>query len=174
MGNLSCTSKIIKKLLTVIFGSNNFQLHGTVSRQLQIRQISSQHGRFLPFPFFHNKYKCCDKPEAFVKVIIGQSKVFGGNGDGLKRVCKETLCLLNSWVVLDKFRSQQARRSRDCNSYMKFNSYNSHKISRRTFSGGSIPKGYSLPRQIIGPVKMLCLSTPGYIAVFGKIRSKAS
>ena len=68
----------------------------------------------------------------------------------------------------------QARRSRDCNSWMKFNSYSSHNISRTTFSGGSIPEGYLLPRQTISPLIPLPLSTPGYISLFGKITSKTS
>ena len=84
VGDLSCTSEIIEKLLTVIFHNNVLQYHGTVWRQLQIEEITRRHVRFLPFPSFHDKYQCCDEPEVLVEVIVGQSKVFGGNGDGLK------------------------------------------------------------------------------------------
>src|SRR5882762_5399534 len=84
------------------------------------------------------------------------------------------VCLFNSWVSSDKSRSRHARRSRDCNSWMKLTSDSSHKISRTMFSGGSAPEGYSSPRQAIGPIKSLRLSTPGYISLFGKIISKAS
>jgi hypothetical protein len=82
MRDLSCTSEIIEELLTVIFRNNILQLHGSVSRQ--IREIVVQHSRFLSFPGLHDVGQVSDKPEALVKVIISQSKVFGGNRDVLK------------------------------------------------------------------------------------------
>ena len=88
--------------------------------------------------------------------------------------CDISICLSNNWVVFNKSRSLQARQSRDCSSWMKFTSQSSHKISRRTLSGSSVPKGYSLPCQVIGPIKPLRLSTPGYVLPFGKIISKTS
>ena len=88
--------------------------------------------------------------------------------------CEIAICLSNSWAALNKSRLWQARRSRDCSSWMKLTSYSSHKISLTTFSGGNTPEGYSLPCQTIGPIKPLCFSTPGYISDFGNIISKTS
>jgi len=72
-------SKIIEELLTVKFHNNILQFHGSVSRQ--IREIVVQHSRFLSLPRLHEVGQVRDKPEALVKVIISQSKVFGGNRD---------------------------------------------------------------------------------------------
>ena len=91
VGDLSCMSEIIEKLLTVIFCNNILQYHSTVWRQLHIEEITREHVRFLPFPSFHDKHQCCDEPKALVEVIVSQSKDFRGNGDGLKRASGETL-----------------------------------------------------------------------------------
>ena len=88
--------------------------------------------------------------------------------------CEISICLSNSWLLLDKSRLRQAQRSRDCNSWMKLSSYSSHKISQRTFSGGNTPDGYSLPCQTIDPVELLCFSTLRYILGFGNNISKTS
>ena len=91
--DLSCMSKIIEELLTVIFCSNILHFPGSILRQ--IREIIVQHSRFLFFPGLHDMDQFSDKPEALVKVINSQSKVFGGNRDMSKRACVETLRYLD-------------------------------------------------------------------------------
>ena len=91
--DLSCMSKIIEELLTVIFCSNILHFPGSVSRQ--IREVVVQHSRFLSFPGLHDTDLSSDKQEALVKVIISQSKVFRGNRDMSKQACVETLGYLD-------------------------------------------------------------------------------
>jgi len=64
--------------------------------------------------------------------------------------------------------------SRDCNLWMKFTLYNSHKISQTTFAGESTPGEYSMACQIIGPIKPLHFSTPGHTSEFGSTIFKLS
>lgn len=91
VGDLSCASEIIEKLLTVIFCNNFLELHSTVWSQLQIEEIAGQHGRFVPFPRLRDKGQSSDEPDAIVEVIVSQTKVLGGNRDVLKRALVETL-----------------------------------------------------------------------------------
>ena len=91
MRDLSSTSKIVEELLTVIFCDDLFQFHGFVWRQLQIVEITDQHGGFVSLPRIHNKSQCSDKPEAVVEVVVDQSSVFGGDRDMWKRARLETL-----------------------------------------------------------------------------------
>ena len=75
--------------------------------------------------------------------------------------CEISICLSNSWVVFDKSKLWQPQQSRDCNSWIKLSSYNSHKISWMMFSGGNTPEGYSLPCQTINPIEPLCFPLQG-------------
>ena len=79
MRDLSCMSKIVVELLTVILHNYFFYFSGFHWRQLQIIDIASQHCRFLSFPFIHDKDQSSDELEPLVEVIVGQSMVFRGN-----------------------------------------------------------------------------------------------
>ena len=81
VGDLSCTSKIIEKLLTVILHSNFLCFDGTVWSQLMIEGIAGQYMRFVPFPRVHDSDQSSNESEVIVKAIVSQSKVFGGNRD---------------------------------------------------------------------------------------------
>jgi hypothetical protein len=89
--DLSCTSEIIEKLLTVVLCNYFLQFHGSVGRQFQFGEIASQYGRFVSFPFIHDKDQWSDELEALVKVIVSQSNIVGGNRDMSKRARVETL-----------------------------------------------------------------------------------
>jgi hypothetical protein len=71
VGDLSCTSEIIEKLLTVILRNNFLRFDGSVWSQLKIEGIASQYVRFVPFPRVHDVDQSSDEPEAIVKAIVG-------------------------------------------------------------------------------------------------------
>ena len=81
VGDLSCTSKIIEKLLTVILHNNFLRFDGTVWSQLMIEGIGGQYMRFVPFPRVHDGDQSSNESEVIVEAIVSQSKVFGGNRD---------------------------------------------------------------------------------------------
>ena len=91
VGDLSCTSEIIEKLLTVVLRNNFLCFDGSVWSQLQIEGIAGQYGRFVPFPRVHDEDQSSDELEAIVEAIVGHSKVFGRNRDMSKRAPVETL-----------------------------------------------------------------------------------
>jgi hypothetical protein len=84
VGDLSCTSEIIEKLLTVILRNNFLRFDGSIWSQLKIKGIAGQYGRFVPFPRVHDEDQSSDELEAIVEAIVGQSKVFGRNRDEWK------------------------------------------------------------------------------------------
>ena len=135
-------------------------------------------GGFSPFHDFTTKTSPVTNRKRLSKSLSANPKFSEGietcRNELVLKHCEICISLSNSWVASDKSRLPQARRSRDCSSWMKLSSYSSHKISRTTFSGGNTPERYSLPCQTIGPIKPLRLSTPGYIWVSGNITSNAS
>ena len=131
-----------------------------------------------PFHDFTTKYSAVMNRKRLSKSSSANPRLLEGIGTCRNELvwkhCEISVCLSNSWAEFCKSRFRQARRSRDCNSWMKLSSYSSHRISRTTFSGGNTPEGYSLPCQTTGPIKLLCFSTPGYRSDFGNIISKTS
>ena len=77
--DLSCMSKMIEELLTVVCRNNFLQFHRSIWRQA--RQITGQHSRLVSFPQLHDEVQSGDEPEAGIEIIVSQSNVFGGNSD---------------------------------------------------------------------------------------------
>ena len=71
VGDLSCTSEIIEKLLTVILHNNFLCFDGTVWSQLMIKGIAGQYMRFVPFSRVHDGDQSSNESEAIVEAIVG-------------------------------------------------------------------------------------------------------